>query len=67
MGNAVICDDKKLLYEEAPQAYKNIDRIIKELEKAELIEVIATLSPIITYKRRDGNGTIITGEFRARP
>jgi hypothetical protein len=30
----VICDDKELLYEEAPQAYKNIPIVIDDLVKA---------------------------------
>ncbi|MBF0226983.1 MAG: RNA ligase RtcB family protein [Desulfobacterales bacterium] len=52
IGSYVICEDKDLLYEEAPYAYKNIDSVIGELLKADLIEVIATLKPVITYKVR---------------
>jgi release factor H-coupled RctB family protein len=53
MGNVVICDDKQLLYEEAPQAYKNVDRVIQDMEDDGLIQVIATLRPLITYKVKD--------------
>lgn len=53
MGNVVICDDKQLLYEEAPQAYKNIDRVIQDMVDEGLIRVVATLRPLITYKVRD--------------
>lgn len=49
-GNRVICDDKALLYEEAPQMYKNIDQVISDLKDAGLIEVIASFQPMITYK-----------------
>jgi release factor H-coupled RctB family protein len=49
-GSKVICNDRELLYEEAPEAYKNIDQVIKDLESFGLIEVIATLQPVITYK-----------------
>jgi release factor H-coupled RctB family protein len=52
LGSLVICEDKDLLFEEAPMAYKNIDNVIKELKDAELIRVIATLKPVITYKAR---------------
>lgn len=52
LGSSVICEDKNLLYEEAPQAYKNIDVIINGLKEAGLIKVIAILRPIITYKNR---------------
>ena len=52
IGSYVICVDKDLLYEEAPQAYKNIDAVITDLVGADLIEVVATLKPILTYKMR---------------
>jgi release factor H-coupled RctB family protein len=52
LGSHVICEDKALLYEEAPQAYKNIDIVIDDLVKAGLIEVIAILKPLVTYKVR---------------
>ena len=51
-GSAVICEDKKLLYEEAPEAYKNIEQVIEDLKHYGLIEVIASLKPLITYKTR---------------
>lgn len=52
IGSRVICEDKDLLYEEAPQAYKNIDSIINALIENNLITSKATLKPIITYKIR---------------
>jgi release factor H-coupled RctB family protein len=48
----VICEDKALLYEEAPQAYKNITTVIDDLVAMGLIEVIAVLKPLVTYKVR---------------
>jgi release factor H-coupled RctB family protein len=51
-GGRVICDDKELLYEEAPQAYKNIDIVIQDLVHAGIVQVLATLRPLITYKVR---------------
>jgi release factor H-coupled RctB family protein len=50
IGSRVICSDSKLLYEEAPQAYKNIDIVIDDLVEAGLATVIATFRPILTYK-----------------
>ena len=50
MGSLVICDDTDLLFEESPEAYKNIEIVIDDLVKAGLIEVIASFRPIITYK-----------------
>jgi len=52
LGNVVICENKALIYEEAPQAYKNIDVVIQDLVDAGLIRILATLRPVITYKTR---------------
>lgn len=50
IGSRVLCRDSKLLYEEAPQAYKNIDVVIGDLVEAGLATVVATFRPILTYK-----------------
>ena len=50
IGGRVICEDRALLYEEAPQAYKDIDVVVSDLVDAGLIKVIATFAPVITYK-----------------
>lgn len=52
LGSRVICEDRQLIYEEAPQAYKDIHRVVADLEEAELIDRVATLRPLITYKTR---------------
>ena len=49
-GGRVLCDDKKLLFEEAPEAYKNISQVITDLEAHGLIDVVASFSPLLTYK-----------------
>ena len=41
-----------MLYEEAPEAYKNINRVIMDLESDGLIRVVATMRPLVTYKVR---------------
>ena len=46
----VVCHDTDLLFEEAPEAYKNIDAVIQSLLEHDLIKVIATLKPVLTYK-----------------
>ncbi len=52
LGGIVICEDKALIYEEAPQAYKNIDVVIQDMVDAGLITVLAILRPVLTYKTR---------------
>jgi release factor H-coupled RctB family protein len=51
LGGVVVCDDRDLLFEEAPDAYKRIDRVVDDLVGAGACRVIATLRPLVTYKR----------------
>ena len=53
LGSHVICEDKQLIYEEAPEAYKPVDSIIASLEQAGLLTVLAKLRPVLTYKTRE--------------
>ena len=50
LKSKVVCHDTDLLFQESPEAYKNIENIIDSLSDYGLIEVIATLKPLITYK-----------------
>jgi len=52
LGGRVICEDKALMFEEAPEAYKDVTTVIDDLKTVGLIDVIATLRPVITYKTR---------------
>ena len=54
LGNRVICHNKDLIYEEAPEAYKKIDSVIESLEQAGLIQLVARLRPVLTYKTMRG-------------
>jgi len=51
-GDAVVCEDRDLLFEEAPEAYKRIDRVVADLADARACRVLATLRPVVTYKTR---------------
>jgi len=52
LGGRVVCEERDLLYEEAPAAYKNIEAVIADLVAAGLVSVIATFRPLLTYKTR---------------
>jgi release factor H-coupled RctB family protein len=52
LGSYVICEDRDLLYEEAPQAYKDIDSVISDMVNLGLIKVVAIFTPVLTYKER---------------
>ncbi|AOY76032.1 RNA ligase RtcB family protein [Clostridium formicaceticum] len=50
LKSRIVCHDTDLLFQEAPEAYKNIDTVIDSLLEFGLIKVIATLKPVLTYK-----------------
>jgi len=50
LGTKIICPSKELLYEEAPEAYKNIEDIINDLKSFGLAMPIAQLKPIVNIK-----------------
>ncbi len=52
LGGRVICEDRRLIFEEAPQAYKDIHDVVGALAQAGLVHVIATLRPLLSYKTR---------------
>lgn len=50
LGGTVILDNKTLLYEEASEAYKNIESVIDTLLDNKCIKIIARFKPEVTYK-----------------
>lgn len=49
-GGVVVCEDRDLLVEEAPEAYKSISRVIEDLTGFGLARVVATFRPLVTFK-----------------
>jgi release factor H-coupled RctB family protein len=54
-GGYVVCEDRSLLIEEAPAAYKSIDSVIADLEDFGLARVVATFRPLVTFKTARGS------------
>lgn len=52
LGSVVICENKDLMYEEAPDAFKSITTVIADVLEHSLATVVATCRPLITYKMR---------------
>ncbi|WP_316190209.1 MULTISPECIES: RNA ligase RtcB family protein [unclassified Bradyrhizobium] len=50
-GGRVICEDRALLAEEAPEAYKPIGGVIADLEALGLARVVASFRPLVTVKK----------------
>lgn len=48
----VICEDETLIYEEAPEGYKDIDSVVQDAVSANLCTVVAWGVPRISYKVR---------------
>ncbi|TYC64639.1 RNA ligase RtcB family protein [Stappia sp. BW2] len=50
-GGLVICEDRQLLIEEAPQAYKDPAHVVRDLQATGLADPVATLKPLLTFKK----------------
>jgi release factor H-coupled RctB family protein len=59
-GGVIVCEDRDLIVEEAPEAYKSIDGVIADLADFGLARVVATFRPLITFK------TALAGSKRRR-
>jgi release factor H-coupled RctB family protein len=55
-GGRVVCEDRQLLIEEAPSAYKNPLQIVQDLQDFGLAAPIASLRPVVTFKRATAGG-----------
>ncbi|KAK4687550.1 release factor H-coupled RctB family protein, partial [Tremellales sp. Uapishka_1] len=52
LGGIVICEDKSLIYEEAPEGYKDVGAVVADLVEAGECEILAWAVPRISYKVR---------------
>lgn len=50
-GGHVICEDRQLLIEEAPNAYKDPNQVLDDLRTSDLAQSVATLKPLLTFKK----------------
>lgn len=50
IGSRVICDDKAMLIEEAPLAYKSAAAVLADMEALGVAHHAATLRPVVTFK-----------------
>lgn len=65
LGSVVVCGDRRLLFEEAPGAYKRIEQVIADLVDSGLATPVATTVPLVTYKTPD-LGPAPSGDRRER-
>ena len=50
-GGHIVCEDRKLLIEEAPLAYKSAAQVLADLEANKLATGVLALKPIVTFKK----------------
>lgn len=50
-GGRAICDDRALMVEEAASAYKDSAQVVADLEAHHLVERVAAMRPLLTYKK----------------
>lgn len=50
-GGRVVCEDKQMLVEEAPKAYKNVQAVLGDIEAHGLAQRALTLHPFVTFKK----------------
>lgn len=52
-GGRVICDDKAMLIEEAPKAYKSAEQVLADLETLGVAREVARFRPVVTFKHAE--------------
>ncbi|WP_299284912.1 RNA ligase RtcB family protein [uncultured Tateyamaria sp.] len=55
-GGRIICEDRDLLIEEAPMAYKSSQTVVADLEATGAAVPVATFHPLLTFKKKRAEG-----------
>jgi release factor H-coupled RctB family protein len=50
-GGRIVCEDRDLLIEEAPHAYKSSQAVVTDLEATGAARPVATFHPLLTFKK----------------
>ena len=53
-GGYVLCSDRRLLIEEAPNAYKDVSKVVDDLTTNAMVRPVAIMRPIVTFKTMHG-------------
>ena len=56
-GGQLICGDRDLVIEEAATAYKDAGQVVRDLADAGLVLPLATMKPLVTYKKAADSAT----------
>lgn len=55
-GGRILCEDRDLLVEEAPLAYKSAKTVVEDLERTGAAHCVAEFHPLITFKKTRERG-----------
>ncbi|MEM6466040.1 MAG: RNA ligase RtcB family protein [Pseudomonadota bacterium] len=55
-GGRILCEDRDLLIEEAPSAYKSAAQVVADLEVLGVARSVATFHPVLTFKKIRAEG-----------
>lgn len=50
-GGRIVCEDRDLLIEEAPLAYKSAESVVADLQTTGVAQPVATMHPLLTFKK----------------
>ncbi len=67
LGSVVVCGDRQLLFEEAPDAYKPITRVIADLAELGLATPVCSTVPLVTWKTPDRSAPDRSAPDRSAP
>ncbi|EJD40593.1 release factor H-coupled R [Auricularia subglabra TFB-10046 SS5] len=54
LGGEVVCEDRALMLEERPEAYKDINGVVRDMEQLGMARPVVKLRPVVSYKVREG-------------
>lgn len=54
LGSEVVCLDSDLLVEERPEAYKDVQCVVEDMEDQGICKGAVVFRPVVTYKVREG-------------
>ncbi|KAI9680711.1 MAG: hypothetical protein M1817_004151 [Caeruleum heppii] len=52
-GSWVVCEDRRLVWEEAPEAYKDVYEVLGDLVREGVAEGVGWCRPVVSYKMRE--------------
>jgi release factor H-coupled RctB family protein len=65
-GGRIVCEDRDLLLEEAGEAYKDAGRVVADLVAFGLVSHVASMRPLVTFKRARGEKIVPKGREKGR-